>query len=121
MAKLTPMRAIRLKCLECCAGQRLEVRECLLKTCPLYGYRMGHRPKGEQFTIEDNKNKNQPCSYGVISTEQKIDINNGREMRLPALMLSFCLIFVDIRLQNDVNQIVQTSVFAFGDFFQICF
>lgn len=58
MAKLTPMRAIRLKCLECCAGQRLEVRECLLKTCPLYGYRMGHRPKDEQFTIEDNKNKN---------------------------------------------------------------
>lgn len=52
MKKLTPMKAIRAKCLECCAGQRLEVRECLVKNCPLYSYRMGHRPKDEQFTIE---------------------------------------------------------------------
>lgn len=58
MSKITPMKAIRLKCLECCAGQRLEVRECVLKTCPLYGYRTGHRPKGEQFTTEQDKIEN---------------------------------------------------------------
>ncbi len=58
MSKITPMKAIRLKCLECCAGQRLEVRECVLKTCPLYGYRMGHRPKAEQFTTEQDKIEN---------------------------------------------------------------
>ncbi len=58
MAKITPMKAIRFKCLECCAGQRLEVRECLVVTCPLYCYRMGHRPKCEQFTIEDDEIKN---------------------------------------------------------------
>ena len=52
MTKITPMKAIRLKCLECCAGQRLEVRECLLKTCPLFPYRMGHRSQAEQFTTE---------------------------------------------------------------------
>lgn len=58
MSKITPMKAIRLKCLECCAGQRLEVRECLLKTCPLFPYRMGHRPQAEQFTAEAEKIEN---------------------------------------------------------------
>lgn len=52
MSKITPLKAIRRKCLECCAGQRLEVRECLLKTCPLFPFRMGHRPPAEQFTTE---------------------------------------------------------------------
>lgn len=58
MSKITPMKAIRLKCLECCAGQRLEVRECLVETCPLHAYRMGHRPKDEQFIIEADKIEN---------------------------------------------------------------
>lgn len=52
MAKLTPMKAIRKKCLDCCSGQHTEVRACTIKNCPLWGYRMGHRPKGEQFTTE---------------------------------------------------------------------
>jgi hypothetical protein len=48
MAKLTPIKAIRAKCLDCTCGQFLEVRECRVKTCPLYEYRMGHRPKKEE-------------------------------------------------------------------------
>lgn len=52
MAKLTPMKAIRKKCLDCCSGQHTEVRECTIKNCPLWGYRMGHRPIDEHFTTE---------------------------------------------------------------------
>ena len=52
IAKLTPIKAIRQKCLDCCCGQLAEVRMCTCTTCALYGYRMGHRPKDEQFTIE---------------------------------------------------------------------
>lgn len=52
MTKLTPMKAIRKKCLDCCSGQHTEVREYTTQNCPLWGYRMGHRPKGEQFTTE---------------------------------------------------------------------
>lgn len=44
----TPIKAIRLKCLECSAYQVKEVRECSVSTCPLYIYRMGHRPKDEE-------------------------------------------------------------------------
>lgn len=53
MAKLTPMKAIRRKCLECSNGQVKEVRECPIKKCALCEYRTGHRPKGEEFTVED--------------------------------------------------------------------
>lgn len=52
MQVLTPIKAIRAKCLECCAGSFKEVRMCSLKNCPLWPYKNGHRPKGEQFTIE---------------------------------------------------------------------
>ena len=41
---MTPMRAIRAKCIDCCCGQRAEVRQCTAQRCPLWPYRMGHRP-----------------------------------------------------------------------------
>lgn len=51
--RLTPMRAIRAKCLDCCYGQPQEVRLCTVEKCPLYPYRMGHRPKGEETPAEE--------------------------------------------------------------------
>lgn len=42
---LTPIKAIRAKCLDCCCGAPKEVRLCSVRKCPLYPYRMGHRPK----------------------------------------------------------------------------
>ena len=43
--RLTPLSAIRAKCLDCCAGQVAEIRRCGLESCPLFPYRMGKRPK----------------------------------------------------------------------------
>lgn len=54
MKKLTPMKAIRQKCLDCCNGQMKEVRSCTVKNCPLFAFRNGKRPKGEEFVIEDS-------------------------------------------------------------------
>lgn len=48
MAKRTPIKAIRQKCLDCCNGQFVEVRECPITECALYEYRMGHRPKADE-------------------------------------------------------------------------
>ena len=50
MTKITPMKAIRAKCLDCCNGQTKEVRLYTAKKCPLYVYRHGHRPKDEEVT-----------------------------------------------------------------------
>lgn len=38
---ITPRKAIRLKCLDCCCFQENEVRECSSTLCPLWPYRMG--------------------------------------------------------------------------------
>ena len=35
----TPRQAIAAKCLECCCWQRVEVRECGIKSCPHWLYR----------------------------------------------------------------------------------
>lgn len=40
----SPVKAIRAKCLDCCGGQRLEVKECPVKDCPLWAFRFGRNP-----------------------------------------------------------------------------
>ena len=52
MAKLTPIKAIRAKCLDCCAGQRNEVRMCTVEKCALHEYRLGKRPQGEEIIVD---------------------------------------------------------------------
>lgn len=51
---LTPLKAIRAKCLECSCGQAKEVRLCILTNCPLHPYRMGKRPKDNKDINKDN-------------------------------------------------------------------
>ena len=51
--KLTPIKAIRAKCIDCCAGQPKEVRLCSIEKCPLHPYRMGHRPKDGSLPTEE--------------------------------------------------------------------
>lgn len=41
---LTPMKAIRAKCLDCCCGSSEEVKLCPCEDCPLHEYRFGHKP-----------------------------------------------------------------------------
>ena len=41
---LTPLSAIRAKCIDCSAGSMKEVRECVMLDCPLYPYRLGKSP-----------------------------------------------------------------------------
>lgn len=53
MKRLTPMKAIRKKCLECSGGSSNEVKMCTVKTCALYAYRSGHRPKDEEEPVEE--------------------------------------------------------------------
>lgn len=41
---MTPLQAIRKKCLDCCYDQANEVKLCTVTDCPLYPFRMGHNP-----------------------------------------------------------------------------
>ena len=49
----TPIKAIRMKCLDCTCGQVKEIRLCPIINCPLYPYRMGRRP--DKATVDTLK------------------------------------------------------------------
>ena len=40
-----PMKAIRLKCLNCRCDQVQEIKDCTITRCALWPYRMGRYPK----------------------------------------------------------------------------
>lgn len=39
--RISPLKAIRAKCLDCCCFQSGEVRKCTAKNCPLWYFRFG--------------------------------------------------------------------------------
>ena len=50
MRNLTPVKAIRAKCLDCSAWQPSEVRNCIIPDCPIYPYRLGKNPNRSGMT-----------------------------------------------------------------------
>lgn len=42
--RISPLKAIRLKCLDCSCGSSNEVKLCPVVKCPLYPFRDGHNP-----------------------------------------------------------------------------
>ena len=53
MERISRSKAIRLKCLDCCAGQAAEVRKCPAENCPLWRFRMGREIKDENSEFSD--------------------------------------------------------------------
>jgi hypothetical protein len=43
--RLTPIPAMRARCLNCTGNERATVRRCVHTDCQLWPYRMGHRPQ----------------------------------------------------------------------------
>jgi len=64
--RLTPLKAVRAKCLECSSSQPSEVRNCLMPECALYPYRFGKNPK------RSGKGKKNGVSCVGIPTQQAI-------------------------------------------------
>lgn len=54
MGSMTPMKAIRAKCIDCSCGEKKEVRLCPIEWCPLWPYRMGKRPT-KDVSIDEQK------------------------------------------------------------------
>lgn len=50
---LTPVKAIRKRCLDCSGFMPSEVRSCLLPECPLYMFRMGKNPNCRRVVEPD--------------------------------------------------------------------
>jgi hypothetical protein len=64
--RLPPLKAIGAKCLDCCCGNKAEVRRCPVTSCPLHPYRMGKRPKSAK---------------GRTPAQREADRKNGERLR----------------------------------------
>lgn len=67
---MTPMKAIRAKCLDCMCGSAHEVRLCPVTKCPLYVYRFGKRPKVGKDTGKELEELNTPLSPLMEDSER---------------------------------------------------
>lgn len=55
MAKLTPMKGIRKKCIDCCCGSKQEIKLCTCENRPLFPLGMGHRPLDDKVITNSKK------------------------------------------------------------------
>jgi len=51
----SPIKAIRAKCLDCCCGQKEEVKLCPATSCPLYPFRLGKNPFRKREMSEEQR------------------------------------------------------------------
>lgn len=51
--RVSPLRALRLKCLDCCNGSAQEVRLCTAVDCPSWPFRMGKNPWRNPLSVEE--------------------------------------------------------------------
>ena len=47
---MSPLKALRARCIDCCAGQPSEVRLCTAVACPSWPFRMGSNPWRKEAT-----------------------------------------------------------------------
>jgi len=79
--KVTPLKAIRLKCLDCSCWQPKEVRLCVHEECSLFPYRFGKNPKrkgvgivGSDFKKNNDLSGGKSQKNGIVEEEvQEVD------------------------------------------------
>lgn len=67
--KVTPMRAIRAKCLDCMLGSAQEVALCPSRSCPLWGFRFGKNPN-IRLSDEERERRSRQARENMAFTQQ---------------------------------------------------
>lgn len=75
MERISRSKAIRLKCIDCCAGNLAEVRKCPATHCPLWRYRMG---KEENDEFKPIRKRGENCDE-IEDEDLDDDITLGNE------------------------------------------
>lgn len=76
---MTPMQAIKAKCLDCTCGQREEIKLCPIKNCPLYDFRLGNNPnrKQREYTEEQKQALKERGRKMAEARKKKREEQNG--------------------------------------------
>lgn len=69
--RLTPIKAIRAFCLECCGESKKAVKECTSNNCSLYAYRLGHNPNISKREMSDDQKQAARERLEKVRSERK--------------------------------------------------
>ena len=95
----TPLRAVRLACLECCNGSALEVRQCVSFRCPLWTFRFGRRPSAEDRAATAGRQvypleRKMTGTSGLRAIRRRcLDCSGGTDAGVRACAVSACPLF----------------------------
>ena len=67
--RVTPLRAIRAKCLDCMCGSASEVSLCPSNGCPLYGFRFGKNPN-IQLSDDERERRSRQARENLAFSQQ---------------------------------------------------
>lgn len=70
---MTPMKAIRAKCLDCCCGQYKEVKLCPCSDCPLYPFRLGRNPNRAGIVNNGSFSQKLTAQHGEESGKDTVE------------------------------------------------
>lgn len=74
----SPMKAIRLKCLDCTCFSQKEVKLCVITNCPLHPYRFGKNPgRPKRVYTEEERQVIRDRFAEMRAKKQSIAKDNG--------------------------------------------
>ena len=92
-ARVSPLKALRLNCLDCCNGSAQEVRLCTAVDCPSWPFRMGKNPWRPPLSAEARAQRAATMSRNRASaltvpdkTQAQIDTSPSDGVRVPSDM-----------------------------------
>jgi hypothetical protein len=68
---ISPMQAIRAKCLDCCAWSSDEVRKCVALACPSWPFRTGKNPWRQEMSEEQRKARRQRALQSGLGSRRQ--------------------------------------------------
>lgn len=68
---MSAQEALRLRCVDCCAGNLSEVRKCTAVACPSWPFRMGKSPWKEKRVLSDEHKAKLAAARGKRSMRPK--------------------------------------------------
>ena len=136
---MTPLQAIRAKCLDCCCGQAKEVRFCVCPDCSLFPFRFGKNPNRAGLTNSGSFSKtaaqqtifgtnqqrkgNYTNGTGIIKTTAepggrpcRHDIKGAGELH-PGLSYIITLLLSYVPLHCFINSTIDKAIHAFTAIF----
>ena len=69
--RVSPLKAIRLKCLDCSCGSSNEVKLCPVVKCPLYPFRDGRDPFRAKVELTQEQKEQRCKSLAVARAKQR--------------------------------------------------